>query len=161
MAWRVAGSLGVLLNEINLRSPARSKVSDGAIGDAAHATRDSDHNPWVKDGSMGVVTARDFTNDPEHGFDSSDFAEWLRKRCKAGTERRVKYIISDRRIASDIDGWAWRRYTGSNPHEHHVHVSVESTKALYDGKGSWGWLAAGQPAKPTPRPSPPRKRQPA
>lgn len=155
MTWRVAKSLDVLLDEINARSPKRSKVSDGSIGDAAHASRDSDHNPWVKDGPTGVVTARDFTNDPAHGFDSSDFADWLRKRCKAGAETRVKYVISDRRIASTIDDWSWRKYTGTNPHEHHVHVSVESSKSSYDSARSWGWEAADKPAAPA-KPAPPK-----
>lgn len=160
MTWRVAEALDTLLGEINDRSPNRSKASDGALGDAAHASRNSDHNPWVKDGSTGVVTARDFTNDPAHGFDSSDFAEWLRKRCKGGTERRVKYIISDRRIASESfsaadrakgrKAWEWWPYNGLNAHLHHVHVSVASSKALYDNQGSWGWEDAGKPAKPAP-----------
>jgi len=139
MAWRVAQTLEVLLGEINTRSPRRSKVSDGSIGDAAHASRTSDHNPWVKDGAMGVVTARDFTDDPGDGFDASSFAEWLRQRCQAGTERRVKYVISDRRIAGSIGGWAWRPYAGLNAHTRHVHVSVHSAKSLYDSKGPWGW----------------------
>jgi hypothetical protein len=140
MSWRVAKSLDKLLAEINARSPKRSKLSDGGIGDAAHASRDSDHNPWVKDGAMGVVTARDFTDDPTDGFDASNFANWLRERCKSGAERRVKYIISDRRICSgDRDNWAWRTYTGANAHTKHVHVSVLSAKGRYDDDRSWGW----------------------
>lgn len=138
--WRVADSLLTLRDEVDRRSPDRSKASDGTIGNAAHAARDSDHNPWVKDGDMGVVTAMDITNDPDHGFDSSDFADWLRKRCLAGIEKRVKYVISDRRIASAThENWAWRAYTGANPHEHHVHISVLSTKIRYDNTDPWGW----------------------
>lgn len=158
MTWRVAEALDVLLDEINTRSPKRSKKSDGSIGDAAHASRNSDHNPWVKDGTTGVVTARDFTNDPANGFDSSDFAEWLRRRCKAGTEVRVKYIISDRRIASESfsaadrakgrKAWEWWPYNGLNAHLQHVHVSVSSAKKVYDSKAPWGWEAAGKPAPP-------------
>jgi len=156
MTWRTAKSLDTLVEEVNARSPRRSKVSDGTIGDAAHASRDSDHNPWVKDGATGIVTARDITNDPAHGFDSSEFADWLRKRCKAGEEKRVKYVISDRRIASARESWAWRAYSGTNPHEHHVHVSVHPTKSLYDNERSWGWEAAGKPVKPAaPKPSAP------
>lgn len=144
--WRVATSLEKLLAEINTRSPRRSKASDGGIGNAEHASRESDHNPWVKDGSMGVVTARDFTNDPANGFDSSDFAEWLRTRCKSGAESRVKYIISDRRIASATrENWAWRPYTGPNAHLKHVHVSVLATKGRYDDARSWGWVKPSTP----------------
>ncbi|HKV33547.1 MAG TPA: hypothetical protein VJP89_04485, partial [Pyrinomonadaceae bacterium] len=61
MAWRVAKSLLRLREQINELAPNRSKASDGTIGDAAHASRKSDHNPWVKDGSIGVVTAMDIT----------------------------------------------------------------------------------------------------
>lgn len=147
--WRVADSLQKLLDEINTRSPRRSKASDGAIGDAAHATRDSDHNPWVIDGASGVVTARDFTDDPEDGFDASSFADWLRARCAAGTENRVKYIISDRRIASSRDGWAWRKYSGVNAHTKHVHVSVHESKIHFDNTVSWGWQALAKPKAPT------------
>ena len=70
MAWRVAKSLLKLRDQINAHAPKRSKKSDGYIGDAAHASRSSDHNPWVKDGKMGVVTAADFTHDPAGGFDA-------------------------------------------------------------------------------------------
>ena len=44
MAWRVARSLDVLLGQLNALAPERSKASDGSIGDAAHASRSSDHN---------------------------------------------------------------------------------------------------------------------
>lgn len=144
MAWRVAKSLLELLDEINRRSPDRSKLSDGFLGNAAHQSRDSDHNPWVQDGVVGVVTAGDFTNDPDDGFDSSDFANWLRERCRAGDETRVKYVISDRRIASASTKpghkhWDWRPYDGPNAHLHHVHVSVRSEKSNYDDTSPWGW----------------------
>lgn len=144
MTWRVAASLLALRDEIDRRSPDRSKASDGTIGNAAHAARSSDHNPWVKDGDTGVVTAADFTNDPAHGFDSSDFADWLRERCRDGDETRVKYVISDRRIASAAlkpghKHWDWRAYDGPNAHLHHVHVSVRSDRAHYDNTSPWGW----------------------
>lgn len=141
MSWRMAKCLEVLLAEINKAHPDRSKASDGGIGDAAHASRSSDHNPWViGPGGIGIVTARDFTNDPEHGFTSDEFAEWLRQRCLSGAETRVKYIISRKRIANgSIQNWAWRAYTGDNPHEKHVHVSVKSDQAHYDNTKSWGY----------------------
>ncbi|GAB6898177.1 hypothetical protein [Kineosporia succinea] len=149
MAWRMAKSLDKLLAEINGRSPQRSKDSDGGIGDAAHASRESDHNPWVQDAGIGVVTARDFTDDPGAGFDASSFAAWLRARCKAGTETRVKYIISDRRICSGTrENWSWRPYSGPNSHTKHVHVSVLASKGRYDDGRSWGWQSA-TPGKET------------
>lgn len=120
MAWRVARSLDVLLGQLNSLAPQRSKASDGGIGDAEHASRSSDHNPWVgpaPDGKM-LVTARDFTHDPAGGLDCN----WLADTLIASGDRRIKYIIWNRRI------WAgsWRVYTGINQHTHHLHLSVVS-----------------------------------
>lgn len=146
MAWRVAGCLDQLLDEINASAPNRSKASDGSIGDADHQSRDSDHNPWCQG---WVVTARDYTHDPGNGFDSYQFADWLRQRCAGDIlidgqrETRLKYIISNRRIASAEYGWVWREYTGSNPHDHHVHVSCDCTAEgdYMDATYPFGWSA--------------------
>ena len=129
MTWRVAGGLDVLLRELDAAAPKRSRVSDGSIGDAAHASGDSDHNPWVKDGATGVVTARDFTHDPAHGADMHGFSDALR----ASRDSRIKYIVWNRRImSSTIAPWTWRPYLGSNPHTSHLHLSVQPSKYLYD-----------------------------
>lgn len=139
MSWRMARSLDVALAEINASAPRRSKVSDGGIGDAAHSSRTSDHNP----NSAGVVRARDYTDDPKGGFSASAYADHV-----AGMLGRHPalgpgaYVIWNRRIISTArlrEGW--RRYTGANPHTQHVHVSVGTTG--YDSTASWGW-----PAKP-------------
>jgi len=137
MSWRVAESLEQLLAQVNSLAPNRDKSSDGAIGDAEHASRSSDHNPWVKDGSIGVVTARDFTNDPAHGMSSQKLADAL----AASRDGRIKYIISNRQIMSgagqDHPAWLWRPYDGINPHDHHCHVSVKQDKAHYDSTQPW------------------------
>ena len=78
MAWRVAKSLTKLRDQINAMAPRRNKSADGTIGDAAHASRSSDHNPWVKDGKTGVVTALDITNDPRNGVNIGTLSEFLR-----------------------------------------------------------------------------------
>lgn len=140
MAWRMAKSLDALLAKVNALSPNRDKSSDGGIGDENHASRSSDHNPWVTDGDMGVVTARDFTNDPAHGMNSEDLAEALR----AAKDERIKYIISNKKIASGTGqgqpAWEWRPYPvppNKNPHNHHCHVSVKSEKSSYDDTREW------------------------
>lgn len=132
MAWRVAKSLETLRKQINDARPTRSRASDGTIGDAAHASRKSDHNPWVKDGSMGVVTAWDVTHDPKGGVDAHALAEHMRNT----RDPRIKYIISNRRICSS-DTWQWRTYSGSNPHSAHVHISVKDSKGHYDDARAW------------------------
>lgn len=136
MAWRVASSLEKLLSQLNERFPGRNKDSDGGIGNAEHATRSSDHNPWVKDGKIGVVTARDFTHDPRSGCDSYVLAQALLD----SRDPRIKFVISNRRIASGAGGpspWKWRKYTGANSHDHHCHVSVREEKKFYDDTTVW------------------------
>ncbi|MEI5680510.1 MULTISPECIES: peptidoglycan-binding domain-containing protein [unclassified Mesorhizobium] len=136
MTWRLAKSLETLRAQINALSPNRSKISDGTIGDAAHASRSSDHNPWVKDGKTGIVTGMDLTHDPAHGIDSEALADAL----LASRDSRIKYVISNKKIASGSDGpspWKWRLYTGKNPHNHHVHLSVKPDKASYDSTKPW------------------------
>ncbi len=142
--WRVARSLDQLRDEVDASAPNRSKASDGSIGDEDHQSRSSDHNPWC---CGWVVTARDITHDPANGFDSYAFADWLRLRCRGdilingAREIRVKYIISNRRICSPDHDWAWREYTGDNPHDHHVHISVDCTGegGYMDDETPWGW----------------------
>lgn len=136
MSWRIAKSLEELRTQVNKRAPNRSKASDGSIGDAKHASRSSDHNPHVKDGKTGVVTAIDITHDPAGGCDSYALAQSLID----SRDVRIKYIISNGKIASGADGpsaWVWRPYTGANPHSHHVHISVRAKKELYDGTAPW------------------------
>lgn len=136
--WRAARSLLTLRDQVNRRAPRRNKADDGTIGDARHCQRTSDHNPWVRDGNVGVVTALDITNDPRGGCDANTIAEAIR----ASRDGRVKYIIWNRRIANSasIDGkppWAWRPYNGENPHTRHVHISVKPDKANYDSTAQW------------------------
>lgn len=137
MDWRLAESLKHLREQVNTRFPDRSRASDGSIGDAEHATRNSDHNPWVKDDKgQPVVTAIDITHDPIHGFDSYAFADMLMKN----RDPRIKYVISNRRIGSGNGGpspWTWRKYNGSSPHDHHVHISVVDVQSRYDDAGNW------------------------
>lgn len=135
MAWRLAKSLETLRQQIDLAAPNRAKSSDGAIGDAAHATRSSDHNPWVKDGVTGVVTAIDITHDPRDGVDCHSIAVALR----ASADPRIKYLIWDHRIWNPAKAAEWRRYTGVNPHDKHIHISVNAEKELYDDTGVWSW----------------------
>lgn len=136
MAWRLAKSIKRLLDQVNAQNPHRRKDSDGGIGDAAHASRSSDHNPYIVVKGQGVVRAFDFTHAPETGFDAYAFAEMMRKN----KDPRVRYIISNRKIASGKAGpqpWTWRKYEGKNPHDHHTHVSVTENEAEFDDARKW------------------------
>lgn len=141
MSWRVARSLDVLLDEVNATAPLRSKVSDGSIGDAAHATRDSDHNPFIVFGGQGIVRARDFTHDPANGLDCNDLAKVLAALIATGVHpacRSGAYVIWRSRIYSfDRRHEGWRPYSGSNPHDKHLHISVATDPAGFDSTASW------------------------
>lgn len=151
MTWRLAKALEQLRREVNAKWPGRKKDSDGTIGDEAHASRSSDHNPWVKDGGVGVVTGMDITHDPQGGCDSYALAEWLRQK----RDPRVKYIISNKRIcSSETSPWVWRPYGGKNPHDHHVHISVKANKSQYDDEGNWGLTEEKLPETNLPQPKP-------
>lgn len=120
-SWRLATSLAVLRRQVDLMAPNRSKKSDGSRGDSAHAARKSDHN----EDARGIVHAIDITHDPDNGCDAGALAEALR----ISRDKRISYVIWNRRIFSAQGGtgraaWKWRKYTGTNPHDKHVHVSV-------------------------------------
>lgn len=146
--WRVAKSLEVLLGQINEKAPKRSKTHDGSIGDAAHASRASDHNPAVPPRAdpdrTPIVLARDYTHDPERGADMQAVVD----NIVASKDKRVSYIIFNRRMWRSYDrkasasrpflaAWTPEKYTGSNPHAKHAHVSVVANPALYDDERPW------------------------
>lgn len=150
--WRVARSLDALRDEIDAVAPRRSKRSDGTIGDAAHAASDSDHNPNDQD----VVTARDFTHDPGSGADMHRIS----RQIVAKLPKALKYVIWNKQIWSRARASeGWRRYSGSNPHTTHMHVSVGRgpdghSTGPYDDTAAWGVLATGGTV---PRPSVPSR----
>jgi len=137
MAWRLAKSIDTLRKQVNEQWPNRSKAADGTIGDAAHSSRASDHNP----NAAGVVCAIDFTHDPKDGVSSEVLAEAIR----ATQDDRIGYIISNKKICSSVavggvPAWTWRKYSGSNPHNKHVHISVKQDKKLYDQTKKWDFV---------------------
>jgi peptidoglycan hydrolase-like protein with peptidoglycan-binding domain len=130
MSWTLAKSLEQLRGQVNSLSPNRDKSWDGTIGDAAHSARTSDHNA----DSHGVVHALDITHDPAHGIDSYLLADQI----VVSRDKRVKYVISNRRISNPLEqDWKWRAYNGLNPHDHHCHVSVVSTAGLENNIDPW------------------------
>jgi hypothetical protein len=142
--WKVAPALEQLRAQLDEHAPDRSRASDGAIGDATHASRASDHNPWWQLAGQRWVTARDFTHDLEH-LDCHELAAALIR----GRDQRVKYIIWAERIMSGGDGrnpWRWRDYDGPNPHTKHLHLSVvPDARAL----SSIPWLLPGLSSAPS------------
>lgn len=124
--YYLAPSLVELRDEIDEKWPKRDKASDGWVGDTSHQARKSDHNPdWA---SGGVVRALDIDVD---GIDRLKLVKEL-----IG-DPRVWYVISNRIIYSRTYGWAARRYTGSNPHTSHVHVSIMHTRKAENDTSRW------------------------
>jgi hypothetical protein len=111
--------------------PDRDRTSDGWIGDARHSARPSDHNPDWKNAVEGIAYVRAIDIDRDLSGKAKpdlmpDLADQLRLCAKRG-DKRISYIIFNGKISSSKKGWAWRPYSGINPHTKHCHVSF--TKA--------------------------------
>jgi hypothetical protein len=149
MAWRAAGSLLVLHQQLQAgapraRPPATGADEWGLIGDAAHDPT-SDHTPhdfaaW----GHQIVTAADFPNRPDLGLDAHRVLNDLR----VARDSRVKYGISNGQIYSSYavggyPAWAWRPYNPKNGDKHftHGHLSVVGN-ATADDTRPWPTIGA-------------------
>ena len=141
-SWYRAPALTVLLNEINLVWPERSKVSDGTIGDAAHSARLSDHNP----NERRSVNAMDVTR---RGIAVMILI------LKVIADPRTNYVIYNRVIWSWSRGFKPRPYYGSNAHTGHVHISIFQSPRREQDRSPWGLVTpAGLPTTGTAGPTP-------
>jgi len=137
----LAPCLVTLRDEFNKLNPNRDKTTDGWIGDAAHASGPSDHNPDA-DGIVHAIDV-DETGPWPNGATMEKLVQYLVAECRksgeSGKDRgRLKYIIYERRIWEASNGWAQRSYTGSNPHDKHAHISCEYASTYENDKTSWG-----------------------
>ncbi|MBM0236701.1 peptidoglycan-binding protein [Micromonospora sp. ATA32] len=126
MTVHLAPALRVLREEINTRWPHRDHASDGWIGDADHQARRSDHNPDSDDDSVNAIDVDVDGIDPL----------LVVRHCVAHPS--TQYVIYNRVIWSRTRRFAAARYTGTNPHNKHLHVSVSHERRLEDSKQSWG-----------------------
>lgn len=130
MSWHIAPALKQMLAEVNKKWPGRSKASDGGIGNAAHSARSSDHNP----NGRGSVNAYDVTI---KGINEQTLIAQAKKHPS------VRYIIFNRRIMNrDIGNFAPRHYSGANPHDKHVHISLYQSASAERRTRSWGLAKA-------------------
>ena len=130
MRYFLSPALAQLRVEVNALWPHRDKASDGWIGDLAHQTRASDHNPAADDGS---INAFDFDRD---GIDVD------RVRRAVMGDRRANYVIWSGLIYRRKNGWRPERYSGTNGHYHHVHVSILHGDTFEDDRSGWGLATA-------------------
>lgn len=148
-----APALVALTAEINAAAPKRSKASDGWIGDPAHASRDSQHNPenWPTSWT-GVVRARDYTDDPKGGMPCAELAqdllELMRSRKHPALGPGAYIIWAGRIISFNRLDEGWRPYLGANRHTKHLHLSVADAAVGYNSRARWGVLADEPPARP-------------
>ncbi len=139
-----APALVKLWAQVKAKFPHRDTEDDGMLGDARHQARVSDHNP----NAVGIVTALDLTHDPRHGFNSYAFADYLKEQNDA----RIKYLISNRRIWTAQGSKGWQHYSGVNPHDCHVHISVRGMPRYYNDADDWdlgGFPEIQQPDAPS------------
>lgn len=153
MNYFLAPALAKLRDQINEAFPNRNKASDGWIGDASHAARKSDHNPDAE----GMVCALDITNDPSVGLSADHLSDVL----YASRDRRIAYIIANRLITTPSGTGSgnygpWTKYTGTDPHTSHVHLSILHGAPGHD-ESNWKLPNLGgrkTTPKPTPAPAP-------
>lgn len=143
--WILIPCLVQLRDEFNLIAPARARGADGSIGDQAHADRVSDHNP-DETGAVPIhdadhvneVHALDITTDlREPGLSMEMVVQHLLARCRSGAERRLRYIIFNRRIWHVDEGWRQQTHTGDDPHTGHAHFSASYDSAREASTASW------------------------
>lgn len=148
--WRLAQSLALYVREADRRFPERDRTSDGSIGDLAHASRESDHNPYD-----GWVHAIDLDEDLARGVTLKPLWDYLiRVR-----DPRIRYLIYEGRIVKSYNdsaghkAWVPYPYTGSNAHTQHLHLSINRTSAARNDLRPWGFFRA-YPSTPIPTTTP-------
>lgn len=104
-------------DNLNITWPLRPRSWDGWIGDSSHQQRESDHNPNMR----GIVDALD--------IDATGIIHVPTVIASALRHSACHYIIHRRRIMTSSAQYMPRAYTGTNPHDHHIHFSINQSKA--------------------------------
>lgn len=105
--------------------PERDKRSDGWIADARHmARRKSDHCPTPEGWVFALDVDRGLAGQSNKPDLMPDLANQVRLAAKR--DKRFKYIIFDKKIASAKTLWRWLPYRGNNAHSYHMHISFST-----------------------------------
>lgn len=136
MACQCAPALTKLRDEIDARWPDRDKASDGCCASSAHTKTNptSDHEP-----TNGYAHAIDIDEDLDAATHSLAF---LVPALLA--DSRCKYVIYEKLI--HYPGGVAKPYSGANPHDKHLHLSIKAT-ATFETR-SWLTSDAAPPAPP-------------
>jgi hypothetical protein len=73
----------------------------------------------------------------ETGLSMEKVVQFLLARCRSGAEKRLRYIIYNRRIWEASNGWKQRKYTGASPHTEHAHFSASYDTGKEASTASW------------------------
>ncbi|MCZ7376555.1 hypothetical protein [Micromonospora sp. WMMC250] len=141
-----AANMQALTNDVRRQWPG---VVVYGIGDKAHQSRASDHNEDDTTGSKAAQSDPD--GRPEHraidimlgkAFTKAD-ADALVARLVADPRARARlfYIIWNGYIWSRSNGWKKTKYTGSDQHRDHVHISGLAA----DDENTASWPAVAKP----------------
>lgn len=143
--WVLIPCLKALFAEFDRIAPSRDHTSDGSIGDTAHQNEVSDHNadevgkvPIHDADRINEVHAIDVDSDlRESDLTMEKVVQFLLGRCRSGAEKRLRYIIYNRRIWSASSGWVQKTYTGPSAHTEHAHFSASYETKLEASTASW------------------------
>jgi hypothetical protein len=149
MSWIKVAWINPMFAAFNTIAPNRAKDSDGTVGDLAHTTSPSGHNPDDTPGSrperedadnIAEVRAADVTTDLRQPGVTME--QVVQSVLATPAERdRLIYIIFNRRIWRKSNGWRQETYTGSDPHDRHAHFSGDPNSDN-DG-GPWNSITKG------------------
>jgi hypothetical protein len=148
-AWVLVPCLVSLRGEFNALAPGRDKSSDGSIGDTAHASSSSDHNPdesgatpYEDSDRINEVHAIDVDKSLQGSpLTMQQVVDIIVARHRSGKDDRLQNVIFNRRIWSRSWNWSESRpYGGSNPHDKHAHFSARYLTAQERDERPWGLL---------------------
>jgi hypothetical protein len=136
--WILTKGLQNLRSQANTRWPTRDHASDGTIGDTTHQAEMSGHNPddtkgsrapWNSDSdSTPEVRAFDMDSDlREPGSTAQMVVDHL--RSLPGLSSVIRYMIYNRKMYHERDGFKPTAYSGPSAHTEHIHFEGAWTQA--------------------------------
>lgn len=148
MGWVLTTGLATWRRELDEVFPGRDRTSSGTIGNQAHSTSTSGHNPDLtgraeyKDGDrLDEVRASDEDSDlvPGAGIDWMErVIQFVVTKARRGEYVPFRYLIYKGRIWSRSDGWKTRVYNGANKHDKHAHFSGDYSQKADGWTGRLG-----------------------
>jgi hypothetical protein len=135
MSWSLAGNLDSRSDSVKAEYPG---ITIWSIGDQSHQSKNSDHNPDARD----IVHAIDVMT-----YSDTARGEAVKDWCLEDTTD-LEYVIFNRKIYSRSNGFAASNYSGSDPHEDHVHISGKHGNTGYSDATGTGYDTAAEAYRP-------------